>query len=192
MCIRPWTCGLPKWSRPTVAARPCCAATPMTGGAPAAIRTTQNASSACSQRGERSATSRWHQRSPASCGAAACTLACNGALPFWDSSASGRQIDRGCRASNGGQHARSSRLPASGSRQGASSPGTCRGVNATGGGPPGYRATTSTTAYKVTLARFSAFVRGPCAVCANGAIDEVGSGSVLPGSSARRASIESR
>jgi RNA-directed DNA polymerase len=48
--IMPWTCGLPKWSRPTVAAKPCCAATPMTGCAPSAIRTTQSASMACSRR----------------------------------------------------------------------------------------------------------------------------------------------
>ncbi len=46
-----WTCGLPRWSRPTVAAQHCGGGMPMTGSAPSATRTTQNGSTGCSPRG---------------------------------------------------------------------------------------------------------------------------------------------
>ena len=82
----PWTSGLTKSSRPTVGVKHCSAATPTTGSAPFATRTTQNGSTACFPRGWRSSTSRSPRRRPTCCGAAGFIPVCGGASPFWASS----------------------------------------------------------------------------------------------------------
>ena len=133
ICTMPWTCGLTKWSNHTVAARHCGAVMLMTGCAPSAFRMTQSGFTRCCLRGWRNSTSRWLRRRPSCCGSAGFTPACGGASPFWDSSCTGCQIGKACRASRDARHVRSSRPSAGGLGNGSNSTGTCRGGNSCGG-----------------------------------------------------------
>ena len=68
--------------QPTVAARHCCAAMPMTGSAPSATRTTQNGFTGCSPRGWRKFNLQVAPEKTHRCGSAVFTPACSGASRF--------------------------------------------------------------------------------------------------------------
>ena len=192
MCTTPGMGGSQRVSRPTGAARPSCAALPMTGSAPFAIETMRNGCIGCGPKGGRNATCRWRQTRPTSCEAVVSTPVGGGASRCWDASGTGGQIVMACRASHAARHARSARPPAGGWRQGANHIGICRGVNAPGGGTPGGGATAPTTVCTATAARGTAVSSGPGAGCSHGAIGAVGSGRAAPGHHVPRALIEDR
>jgi hypothetical protein len=155
---------------------------PRPGWVPSAGRRTRNGFCGGSRSGERRATSRWRRRRRICTGAAVCTPARSGASPCWDARSSGGQSGTACPAAGDAPPVRSSTAPATGSRNGCSHTGPCRGGHSSSGCMRDDEAMTTRMAGAGTPARCTASSIGRWTVRSHGSIGGAASGGVLRGS----------